>query len=97
MRVEVAYALPQRQCLIALEVEPGCTALDAAQRSGIDRQFPEIDWRTAKLGVFGKLLDAPAHHVLREHDRVEIYRPLLIDPKAVRRQRAAQRQTRAKR
>ena len=89
MKVEVAYALPQHQRIIALEVEPGCTALAAAQRSGIDQQFPEIDWQTAVLGVFGRLLDAPAQYALSEGERVEIYRPLLIDPKAVRKQRAA--------
>jgi putative ubiquitin-RnfH superfamily antitoxin RatB of RatAB toxin-antitoxin module len=89
MKVEVAYALPQQQCIIALEVEPGCTALTAAQRSGIDQQFPEIDWQNAVLGIFGKLLDAPALYTLSEGERVEIYRPLLIDPKAVRKQRAA--------
>lgn len=89
MKVEVAYALPQQQRIIALEVEPGCTALAAAQRSGIDQLFPEIDWRSAVLGVFGRLLDAPAQYSLSEGERVEIYRPLLIDPKAVRKQRAA--------
>jgi hypothetical protein len=89
MKVEVAYALPQQQRIIALEVEPGCTALVAAQRSGIDQLFPEIDWQNAVLGVFGKLLDAPAQYALSEGERVEIYRPLLIDPKAVRKQRAA--------
>lgn len=89
MKVEVAYALPQQQNIIALEVEPGCTALAAAQRSGIDRLFPEIDWQSATLGVFGRLLDAPAQYALSEGERVEIYRPLLIDPKAVRKQRAA--------
>jgi len=90
MRVEVVYALPQRQCLIAVEVEPGCTAVAAAQRSGIAEQFPEINWRTAVLGVFGQVLEHPADHVLSEGDRVEIYRSLLIDPKAERRQRALQ-------
>lgn len=91
MRVEVAYALPNRQSIIALEVEPSCTALEAAQRSGIDREYPEINWQSAVLGVFGKVLDAPAQYALSEGDRVEIYRPLLIDPKVVRKQRAAQK------
>lgn len=90
MRVEVAYALPQRQTIVALDVDLGCTALEAAQRSGIDREYPEISWQCVRLGVFGKVLDEPAQYVLREGDRVEIYRPLLIDPKVVRRQRAAQ-------
>ena len=89
MKVEVAYALPQQQSIVALEVEPGCTAMEAAHRSGIDRQFPEIDWQNAVLGVFGRLLDEPAQYTLSEGERVEIYRPLLIDPKAIRKQRAA--------
>ncbi|MDB6063008.1 MAG: hypothetical protein JWM78_3111 [Verrucomicrobiaceae bacterium] len=99
MRVEVAYALPQAQAqsIIAIDVEVGCTALEAARRSGIDRQYPEINWQTASLGVFGKLLDAPAQYSLCEGDRVEVYRPLLIDPKVVRKQRAAQKQAKAKR
>ena len=93
MRVEVAYALPRRQSIIALEVEAGCSALEAAQRSGIDREYPEIDWQRAILGVFGKVLDAPAQYAVCEGDRIEIYRPLLIDPKVVRKQRAARKRT----
>lgn len=89
IRVEVVYALPQNQRLIALELEEGCSALTAVQRSGLLQQFPEIDLHTAVLGIFGKRLEDPATTALCEGDRVEIYRPLLIDPKAVRRQRAA--------
>jgi putative ubiquitin-RnfH superfamily antitoxin RatB of RatAB toxin-antitoxin module len=96
MRIEVAYALPSRQRIIVLDVEPGCDALSAARRSGIEREFAEIDWRTARLGIFGRLLDTPAQYALSEGDRIEIYRPLLIDPKAVRRVRAAQKQAKTK-
>lgn len=86
IRVEVVYALPERQVLIALEVEEGTTALAAIERSGILRQFPQADPRRDGVGVFGKqvALDTP----LREGDRVEIYRPLIADPKATRRERA---------
>lgn len=98
--VEVVYALPDRQRLIALEVEDDCTVLAAAQRSGIaqaldesDGSSGEIDWENVVLGIFGKVIEQPAQTLLRAGDRIEIYRQLLIDPKVVRRQRA-QRQRR---
>jgi len=84
--VEVAYALPQEQALLLLEVPEGCTAEEAVRRSGILDKHPEIDLAQNKLGIFGKLSKADA--VLRDRDRVEIYRPLIADPKEVRRRRA---------
>lgn len=86
--VEVAYALPDEQVIIPLEIEAGATCEQAITRSGVLTRFPEIDLAVNKVGVFGKLgrLDA----VLREGDRVEIYRPLLADPKEIRKQRAAE-------
>lgn len=92
--VEVAYALPKKQKIVELLVEPGTTALQAAQRSGLEKEFPEIDYATAKLGIFGQALGTkglkPANeHALQPGDRVEIYRPLQSDPKEVRRKRAA--------
>lgn len=88
MRVEVVYALPERQSLVTLEVEEGCTVLQAARLSGLVEQYPELQWESIMLGVFGKRVEKPAEVFLREGDRVEIYRPLQIDPKAVRKQRA---------
>jgi putative ubiquitin-RnfH superfamily antitoxin RatB of RatAB toxin-antitoxin module len=88
IRVEVAYALPDRQKIIALTVEENCSVLDAAQRSGIDREFPEIDWTNAQFGIFSHPIEQPAQQLVRDGDRIEIYRPLLIDPKEVRKQRA---------
>lgn len=88
IRVEVAYALPERQSLIVLEVEPGCTVYAAAERSGIAREYSGLDIAQAEFGVFGRLVRDPRREVLRDGDRVEIYRPLLIDPKETRRQRA---------
>jgi putative ubiquitin-RnfH superfamily antitoxin RatB of RatAB toxin-antitoxin module len=84
--IEVAYALPERQTLIALEVPAGTTLEQAIALSGICRQYPEIDLAVNRVGIFSKLttLDAP----LQAGDRVEIYRPLLIDPKEARRRRA---------
>ena len=91
--VEVAYALPHQQKIVSLLVEPGTTALQAVERSEIVKFFPEIDIANAKLGIFGqalgtKGLDTAAGHVLRQGDRVEIYRPLVVDPKDARRKRA---------
>ena len=91
--VEVAYARPDKQKIVSLLVEPGTTALQAVRRSGIDKIFPEIDIDIAKMGIFGQALGTkglkPAdQHELQEGDRVEIYRPLLADPKEVRRKRA---------
>jgi|SRR5690554_3411239 len=93
MTVEVAYALPQQQKIIELLVEPGTTAYQAAEQSGIDKIFPEIDLPTAKMGIFGQSLGTKGLKPAREHrlqtgDRVEIYRPLIADPKEVRRRRA---------
>ena len=86
--VEVAYALPEQQLILELMVPEGTTAEQAVQHSGITRKFPEIDLAQNKLGIFGKLVKGDT--VLRERDRVEIYRPLIADPKEVRRQRAAE-------
>ena len=84
--VEVAYALPDRQTLLRLEVPEGTTVEEAIRRSGILERHPEIDLEGSKIGIFAK--PVPASRVLREGDRVEIYRPLIADPKAVRKQRA---------
>ncbi len=89
MTVELSYALPNEQILLSLEVDEGITVGELIEQSGILDQFPEIDLgKTNKIGIFGKLTKPAA--VLREKDRVEIYRPLLADPKEVRRRRAAE-------
>jgi putative ubiquitin-RnfH superfamily antitoxin RatB of RatAB toxin-antitoxin module len=86
--VEVAYALPKEQLIIPVRVPVGTTAEDAIKLSGILQKFPDIDLAANKFGIFGKLTKPDT--VLRELDRVEIYRPLIADPKEVRRQRAAE-------
>jgi uncharacterized protein len=86
--VEVAYARPEAQLILSLEVPVGTTVLEAVRLSGIVERFPEIDPAGAKLGIFGKLTRGDT--VLKAKDRVEIYRPLIADPKEVRRQRAAE-------
>jgi len=89
IHVEVAYALPEKQKILALDVEQGTTLLDAVKQSGIEQEFPELNLEDAKFGVFGKATRTPESDVLRDGDRVEIYRPLLIDPKQARANRAA--------
>ena len=88
LRVELVYALRDRQVLLRFEVEGGTTARQAVERSGILQRFPEIDLARAGLGIFGRVVspDTP----LRDGDRVEIYRPLIVEPKQGRRERAQQ-------
>lgn len=87
--VEVAYALPDEQVLLSLYVDEGTTLEQAIEQSGILKQFPDIQLgKPNRVGIFGKLSKLDV--VLREKDRVEIYRPLIADPKAVRKQRAAE-------
>lgn len=88
INVEVAYATPEKQRIIKLNVDSGTKIEDAISRSGILEEFPEIDVADSKVGVFGKA--AAMSTVLKEGDRVEIYRPLIADPKEVRRKRAAE-------
>ena len=87
--VEVAYAKPEQQVIVALKMPEGTTAEQAILASNLLNRFPEIDGADLKVGIFGSVckLDQP----LRKDDRVEIYRPLIHDPKEARRQRAAKR------
>jgi putative ubiquitin-RnfH superfamily antitoxin RatB of RatAB toxin-antitoxin module len=84
--IEVVYALPQRQVLRRLSVSPHTTVEQALELSGMRSLFPEIDSSINKLGIFGKLVKPGT--VLHNLDRVEIYRPLINDPKESRRRRA---------
>jgi uncharacterized protein len=87
MIVEVAYALADKQSLISIKVEKGATLKEAVEASGILDTFEEIDLSKDRVGIFSKF--ATLETVLREKDRVEIYRPLIADPKKVRKERAA--------
>lgn len=86
LNVEVVYALPAEQALLKVQLAEGATVEDAVRASGVLEAFPEIDLAHNKVGIFSKLvkLDEP----VRDRDRVEIYRPLIADPKEVRRKRA---------
>lgn len=86
IRVEVAYARPEQQVILPLKLAAGATAEEAIRRSGVLEKFPEIDLAVNKVGIFSKL--SKLDTVLRDKDRVEIYRPLIADPKEVRRKRA---------
>ncbi|HEY1997401.1 RnfH family protein [Paraburkholderia sp.] len=85
LSIEVCYALPGEQALIAVELPEGATVQQALDASGILQRYPQIDLARQKVGVFGKL--KPLDTVLADHDRVEIYRPLSVDPKAARQRR----------
>ncbi len=87
--VEVVYALPQKQKLLKLSVPAGTTAREAVISSAMDSHFPGLDLMACPLGVFGKSIAKPEERVLEDGERVEIYRPLIADPKEVRKQRAA--------
>ena len=87
--VEVVYALPDKQRLLRLNLPAGTNMRKAVLRSGIQQHFPGLDVQQAPLGIFGKAVAKPEERVLEEGERVEIYRPLLADPKEVRKQRAA--------
>lgn len=88
INVEVAYALPEKQIIRAVNVDAGTTIGAAIVLSGIMMDFPELELEEAKVGIFGKA--AAMTMVLSDGDRVEIYRPLIADPKEVRRKRAAE-------
>jgi putative ubiquitin-RnfH superfamily antitoxin RatB of RatAB toxin-antitoxin module len=84
--VEVIYALPTQQPLLKVKLAEGATVEDAIRASGVLEAFPEIDLTQNKVGIFSKLVKLD--EAVRDRDRVEIYRPLIADPKEVRRKRA---------
>jgi len=88
LRIEVAYARPDLQKIVELEVDEGTTVFDAASRSGLEQFFPEIDYDAIDMGIFGKAVKKPREEQLRDGDRIELYRPLIIDPKQARLNRA---------
>jgi putative ubiquitin-RnfH superfamily antitoxin RatB of RatAB toxin-antitoxin module len=94
MLVEVAYARPDTQVILSLDVDESATVKEAIVMSGILEQFPEIDLEKNKVGIFGKL--TKLDQTLREKDRVEIYRPLIADPKASRKKRAEKKEKQGK-
>jgi hypothetical protein len=86
IRVQVCFARPDLQILHDLRVQPGATVEDAIRRSGVLLDAPEIDLTVCRIGIHGKLKTLDT--ALRDRDRIEIYRPLIADPKESRRKRA---------
>ncbi len=89
IKIEVAYALVDKQVILTEKVSPETTIEEAIHLSGVLEQFPEIDLSNNKVGVFGKLKKLDS--TLLENDRIEIYRALIADPKESRRKRAAKK------
>ena len=87
IHVEVIYALPEEQYLLTAEVEDGVEVRQVILESGVLEQYPELDLDTMKVGLFGKM--TTMKQKVRDKDRIEIYRPLIADPKEVRKKRAA--------
>ena len=85
--VEVAYALPNKQKIVIVELDEGALVSDALAKSNMTTHFPDLEIDSADVGIFGK--SVKRSQVLRNGDRIEIYRPLIADPKAVRKARAA--------
>lgn len=90
--VEVVYALPQQQKVISLQVSPQTTLFEAILLSKMTSYFPEINLETASVGIFSKLEKSPKTRLVQDGDRIEVYRPLLVDPKEARKTRAAKLQ-----
>jgi putative ubiquitin-RnfH superfamily antitoxin RatB of RatAB toxin-antitoxin module len=88
LTIEVAYATPEKQVLLTVHPEEGATVEDCIRQSDVLRQFPDIDLEQQKVGIWNKTVKLDAQP--REGDRIEIYRPLIADPKAVRKRRAEQ-------
>jgi putative ubiquitin-RnfH superfamily antitoxin RatB of RatAB toxin-antitoxin module len=94
--VEVAFALPDEQKIVALQVPLGTTVYDAAVMSGIVDHFEGLQLEGTPMGVFGKAVKKPKEEKMIQGQRVEIYRPLTIDPKEARANRAAKAEAKAK-
>lgn len=88
--IEVVHARPERQVLLKLKVPAGTCLRAAVVASGLSEAFPDLDLSSAPLGIFGKRINDPEQHQLEHGDRIEVYRPLLADPKDVRKRRAQQ-------
>ena len=89
MLVEIAYALPEEQVIISIKVPTIFNVQQAIEKSGIQKKFPCIDLSKNKVGIFGK--KTTLDHLLKDRDRIEIYRTLILDPKEMRRKRAAKK------
>ena len=89
VEIEVVFAAEDRQVLLGVKVAEGTSLREAVQASGIAAHFPDVDLADCPLGIFGKVVVDAGARCVQAGDRIEIYRPLLADPKEVRRLRAA--------
>lgn len=87
--IEVAFALPDEQLILNVQVPEGTSVFDAAKMSGIEQRFDDLNVDDMPLGIFGKTVRKPKDEVIKAGQRIEIYRPLTIDPKQARANRAA--------
>jgi putative ubiquitin-RnfH superfamily antitoxin RatB of RatAB toxin-antitoxin module len=92
--IEVTYATPEKQVLLRLSVRQGTTVAEGIEQSTIRDEFPDLEMDISRVGIFSRKVSLD--YVLREGDRIEIYRPLLVDPKEVRRQKAKSEEQKAK-
>jgi putative ubiquitin-RnfH superfamily antitoxin RatB of RatAB toxin-antitoxin module len=90
MQIEVAYALPDEAFLQSFEIDNSTSVNEVIEISGVLKKYPEIDLKVNQIGVFGKVI--ALDYKLRDKDRIEIYRPLIADPKEVRKRKAAERE-----
>ncbi|WP_245673611.1 RnfH family protein [Endozoicomonas ascidiicola] len=95
VHVEVAYAKAHEQKIVSVTVKEGTTLREAVRQSGIVSFFPDIDIDQSTMGIFGKTVAKPDQQAVKEGDRIEIYRPLIADPKEVRKRRAEQAKKKA--
>ncbi|WP_119393433.1 RnfH family protein [Salinibius halmophilus] len=89
INIEVVYATPEKQKIVAIKVEQGTTVRAAAMASGLDAEFEGLDLSKAPLGIYGKAVKKPEEQEIKAGERIEVYRPLIADPKAARLKRAA--------
>ena len=85
--IEVVYAMPEKQKLIKLSVPASTTALEAAKQSGLDQEFKGLNYDSTPMGIYGKVI-VPSVHKMKHGERLELYRPLIADPKLRRKRRA---------
>ncbi|OQW93456.1 MAG: RnfH family protein [Beggiatoa sp. IS2] len=85
MKITITYADPKEPVLLKVDVPKGCTVGEAIEYSGLSSRFPEVNLSAQKVGIYGKFVKLDAH--LKEHDRIEIYQPITVDPKTVKKRK----------
>ena len=86
MHIEVAYALPTKQSLVDVAIKEGATVEEVIQASNLLNEYPDIDLSSTKVGIWSRVVKL--RDTVKDGDRIEIYRPLIADPKEIRKRRA---------